>query len=155
MPLTRLAAERQVCIIVVHHEKKGLADSRSGDFIEDVNGSSGITGGVDGIISIKGRRGLQDEAESRKLMVTGRDVPHDYEIDMSFDAERGGWLVAARQDVKVAIRALFTQFPFMTQTEITTYLPNYQPSRVKRALIEMRFEGELEQTKFGYRSKRN
>lgn len=153
MPLTRLAAERQICIIIVHHEKKGLADTKSGDFIEDVNGSSGLTGGVDGILSIKGRRGLQEENESRKLLITGRDVPFDYEVDMSFDAERGGWFPAARQDAKTAIRGLLTQYPFMMQSEFVTLLPNIPASRVRTCLIEMKFSQEIEQTQYGYKLK--
>jgi hypothetical protein len=154
MPLTRLAAERDLCIIVVHHEKKGLAGTQSGDFIEDVNGSSGITGGVDGIISIKGRRGVQDEPESRKLLITGRDVPHEYEIDMSFDAERGGWLPAARQDVRVAVRQLLVQHPFITQTEFSALLPNTPVSRIRRVLIDMKYEGEIDQGRYGYSLKK-
>jgi hypothetical protein len=155
MPLTRLAAERDLCILVVHHEKKGLAGTQSGDFLEDVNGSSGITGGVDGIISIKGRRGQQDEAESRKLLITGRDVPHDYELDMSFDAERGGWLTAARQDVRVAIRTLLTQHPYITQTEFKALLPNTPPGRISRVLIDMKYDGEVDQNRYGYSLKRS
>jgi hypothetical protein len=154
MPLTRLASRREICILVVHHEKKGLSSTQSGDFLEDVSGSAGITGGVDGVISIKGRRGLQEENESRKLMVSGRDVPADYELDMSFDAERGGWLTAARQDVKSAIKSLLTKFPYMRQSEIYTYLPNVASSRVKKCLIEMRFENIIEMTQWGYSLKR-
>lgn len=154
MPLTRLASERELCILVVHHEKKGLAGTNSGDFLEDVNGSSGITGGVDGVISIKGRRGVQEETESRKLMITGRDIPREYEIDMSFDAERGGWLPAARQDVRVAILQLLGQYPFVSQTELTTFLPNANVNRLRRVLTEMKFAGEIEQNRFGYTLKR-
>jgi hypothetical protein len=153
MPLTRLASEREVCLIIVHHEKKGLASQPSGDFLEDVNGSSGLTGGVDGVISIKGRRGVQEENESRKLMITGRDVPHDYELDMAFDAERGGWLKAARQDASTAIRHLFTIHPFLTQSEIIALLPNIPPGRIKAALVDMKFARELEQGKHGYSRK--
>ena len=155
MPLTRLAAKREICILVVHHEKKGLANSQSGDFLEDVSGSAGITGGVDGVISIKGRRGVQEENESRKLLITGRDVPADYELDMSFDAERGGWLLAARQDVKSAIKSLLNKFPYMRQSEIYTYLPNLPTSRVKKCLIEMRFDNVIEMTQWGYALKRS
>lgn len=154
MPLTRLADERDICIIVVHHEKKGLAGTPSGDFIEDVSGSSGITGGVSGIISIKGRRGIQEENESRKLMITGRDVPNDYELDMSFDAERGGWLTAARQDAKTAIKQLFLQHPFMTQMDMIAMIPNMPANRIRRAVLEMKFEGELIQSKHGYSMRR-
>lgn len=155
MPLTRLASERDVCIIIVHHEKKGLAGTSSGDFLEDVNGSSGITGGVDGVISIKGRRGVQEENESRKLLITGRDVPREYEIDMSFDAERGGWLPAARQDVRVAVLQILGQYPFVSQTELQTFLPNANLNRLRRVLTEMKFAGEIEQNRYGYQLKRN
>lgn len=155
MPLTRLASERDICILVVHHEKKGLAGTSTGDFLEDVNGSSGITGGVDGVISIKGRRGVQDETESRQLLITGRDVPTDFTLDMSFDAERGGWLPAARQDVRVAVRQLLGQYPFVSQTELQTFLPNVAVSRLRRVLIEMKYEGEIDQNRHGYSLKRN
>lgn len=153
MPLTRLAAERQVCIIIVHHEKKGLADTKSGDFIEDVNGSSGLTGGVDGILSIKGRRGVQEDNESRKLLITGRDVPYDYDVDMSFDAERGGWFPAARQDAKTAIKALLVEYPFLMQSEFVALLPNIPASRLRTCLIELKFAQEIEQTQYGYKLK--
>jgi hypothetical protein len=142
MPLTRLASERDICIIVVHHEKKGLAGSQSGDFLEDVNG-------------IKGRRGVQDETESRTLLITGRDVPTDFQLDMSFDAERGGWLPAARQDVRVAVKQLLTQYPFVSQTELQTFLPNVAVSRLRRVLIEMKYDGEIDQNRHGYSLKRN
>lgn len=150
MPITRLAARKGVLIMPVHHEKKGLAGQESGDFLEDVNGSSGITGGSDGVISIKGRRGVQEENETRKLFITGRDVPHDFEVDMSFDAERGGWLPAARTDVKVALRTLFERHPFINQQELAALLPNVPKARLTRCLTEMKFEGEITQSKFGY-----
>lgn len=150
MPLTKLAARKQVLIVPVHHEKKGLAGQDTGDFLEDVTGSAGITGGADGVISIKGRRGVQDENESRKLYITGRDVPHDYEADMSFDAERGGWLTAARQDVRVALRALFERHPFINQVEMGALLPSVPFARLRKVLTEMKFEGEIKQDKHGY-----
>lgn len=150
MPITKLAARKNILILPVTHEKKGLAGNDSADFLEDVTGSAGMTGGSDGVISIKGRRGIQDENESRKLYISGRDVPHDYEVDMSFDAQRGGWLTAARTDVKVALRALFDRHPFINQQELRALLPNVSQARVTKCLIEMKFEGELTQSKFGY-----
>jgi hypothetical protein len=42
----------------------------SADFLEDVTGSAGNTGGADGVMSIKGKRGVQDENESRKLYLS-------------------------------------------------------------------------------------
>jgi hypothetical protein len=150
MPITKLAARKEVLIIPVTHEKKGLAGNDSADFLEDVTGSAGNTGGSDGVISIKGRRGVQDENESRKLYISGRDVPHDYEVDMTFDAERGGWLTAARQDAKVAIRAILGAHPFVNQQELAALLPNVSKARITKALTEMKFQGEVTSTKHGY-----
>ena len=156
MPITKLAARKGVCLMPVTHEKKGNADRGvGGDFLEDVTGSAGISGGVDGVVSIKGRRGVQEENESRKLLVSGRDIPFDYEIDISFDAERGGWHKAAKEDVKVAIRALLTRHPFLNQRDIQNLLPNAGQARLYRALTDMKMEGEIEQGKFGYCLKRD
>lgn len=155
MPITRLASKKNILIIPVHHEKKGNADRGIGaDFLEDVSGSAGITGGCDGVISIKGRRGQQDENETRKLLVSGRDVPFDYEVDMSFDAETGGWRKAAREDVKVRIRELLTRAPMLNQRDIQNLLPMARQARIYRALMEMKLEGEIEQGRWGYSLKR-
>jgi hypothetical protein len=150
MPITKLAARKQVLIMPVTHDKKGLAGTDSADFMEDVTGSAGNTGGADGVMAIKGRRGMQEENESRKLLLSGRDIPHDYEVDMTFDAERGGWLTAARQDVKVAIRAILERHPYVNQQELAALLPNVSKARITKVLTEMKFQGEVSSTKFGY-----
>ena len=150
MPLTRLASDREICILVVHHEKKGLAGSDSGDFMEDASGTSGITGTVDGVMSIKGKRGIQNEGEERKLLLSGRDIPFDYEIDMAFDAERGGWLPAAKQDVRSSILKLLSAHPYMTQQEFASVMPNVSRSRISQVLTMMKFEGLITQGRAGY-----
>ena len=134
----------------VHHEKKGLANQDTGDFMEDVSGSSGITGAVDGVISIKGKRGVSDENESRKLLISGRDVPRDLDIDMAFDAERGGWLVAARQDTAEALKKLLSIHPFITQQEFVNLLPSTSRSRISQVLTFLKYEGVVVQNKYGY-----
>lgn len=155
MPLTKLATARNVLVIPVTHEKKGNADKGAGaDFLEDVTGSAGMTGGTDGVISIKGRRGVQEENESRKIFISGRDVPFDYEVDVAFDAERGGWLKSAKEDVKVTIRALLTKNPFLNQQDFGALIPNVGRSRLYAALTTMKMEGEIEQGRYGYSLKR-
>lgn len=155
MPITRLASRKEVCIIPVHHEKKGNADrERGGDFLEDISGSAGISGGIDGAISIKGRRGVQEENESRKILITGRDIPYDYEIDVAFDAERGGWLKAAKEDVKVTIRTLLDQHGYLNQQDLVYLISSVSKPRIYKALMEMKMEGEVEQSKYGYNLKR-
>lgn len=150
MPITRLAAQREVCIIVVHHEKKGLASQESGDFMEDASGTSGITGTVDGVMSIKGKRGIQQENEERVLLLSGRDIPHDITLDMAFDAERGGWQQAARQDVRHSILKLLERHPYMTQPEFVSVLPNVSQSRIRQVLTTMKFENLIVQGRAGY-----
>lgn len=150
MPITELASRREVCIIVIHHEKKGLASQDSGDFLEDVSGTSGITGAVDGVMSIKGKRGMQTENEERKLYLSGRDIPHDFDVDMTFDAQRGGWQPAARQDVRHAILKLLERYPYMAQKEFCAILPNVSQSRITQVLTSLKFEGLIQQGKAGY-----
>lgn len=155
-PITKLAAKRNVLIMPVTHEKKGNADRGiGGDFLEDVTGSAGISGGSDGVISIKGRRGVQEENESRKLLISGRDVSFDYDIDMSFDAETGGWRKAMREDIKVTIRALLGRNPFLNQKDLQNLIPTAGQARLYRCLTEMKMEGEIEQGRYGYALKRD
>lgn len=153
MPITRLCARRQVLAILVHHEKKGNADREfgGGDWIEDASGSAGITAGVDALMSIKGKRGVQNGPEERKLFVSGRDVPFDYEVDMSFDAERGGWLLAARQDLKLAIIAFLQRHPWLNQQELLALLPQGTARpRLTQVMAQLKMEGVVTQNKMGY-----
>jgi hypothetical protein len=151
MPITRMAAMRDVCVMPVHHEKKGLASAESADFLEDVSGSSGITGAVDGVVSIKGKRGPSiDGGEERKLLISGRDVPHDFDVDMKFDARRGGWQPAARQDAKYSILQLLSRHPYLGQQEIQNLLPQVPRGRVGLVLTTLKHEGHIVQGRAGY-----
>lgn len=150
MPLTRLASRRKILILTVHHEKKGLATGDSGDFLEDASGTSGITGSVDGVMSIKGKRGVQEENEQRKLLLTGRDIPRDLDIDMAFDAQRGGWLPAARQDAAAAILALLENYPYVNQQDFANLLPNISRGRISQVLSQLKYDGKVQQNRFGY-----
>jgi hypothetical protein len=105
-------------------------------------------------MSIKGRRGVQDENESRKLYISGRDIPHDYELDISFDAATGGWKTAARMDVRTAVIDLLMKHPFINQKELSSLLPNVSLPRLTKVLMDMKFTQEIVQDKFGYSLKR-
>lgn len=149
-PITQLANRKNILIVPVTHEKKGLAGNISADFLEDVTGSAGITGGTDGVMSIKGRRGVQEENESRTLFLSGRDIPHDFSVDIQFDTDRGGWLTAARTDHKVAVITMLSRHPFLNQKDICALLPNIPQPRLLKALLELKMNGEIQQSKFGY-----
>lgn len=64
--LARLANDRQIAIICVHHNSKG----RSSDALEMLSGSTGMTGAVDWVAVIK--RGRDEDKAT--MFITGRDV---------------------------------------------------------------------------------
>jgi hypothetical protein len=149
-PITQLCARREVCALVVHHEKKGLAGIQSGDFMEDVSGSTGITGAADGVMSIKGIRGPALENEVRMLQVSGRDIPEVDAINMKFEADRGGWLTTARQDIKVEILKLLARSPFrVLQTDICNLISG-ETKDIKKALSDLRAEGKVDFNRDGF-----
>lgn len=155
MPITRLASKHDILIILVTHEKKGNADRGIGsDFLEDVTGSAGMTGGVDGVISIKGRRGAQDQTEARKILISGRDIPFDYEFDVAFDADQGGWINGSKEDAKETILQTLAKYPVLNKQEIGHMLPNVGIARISKALIELKAEGKVEHSRNGYNLKR-
>lgn len=150
MPLTRIAAKHGITLIIIHHERKG-SDKNGLDFIEDTSGSTGLTGGVDGIMSIKGKRGPSEENETRVFALTGRDVPNDFFFNISFDAETGGWRLAKQQDVAQDILSLLRKYPVLKLSEIYSSLPNTNQSRIRQVLLDLRHEGRVENTAHGYR----
>jgi hypothetical protein len=78
-----LADEFGVAIIVVHHERKASAI----DPLDEVSGTSGLTGAADTIWLLKRER----KKVVGSLFVTGRDIEED---DRPLRFEDGRWLVA-------------------------------------------------------------
>lgn len=72
-PLTELANQNRCCIVVVHHNRKGKSDA---DALEQISGSLGLAGAVDGALVIDGVR----SAGQYKLSLIGRDIPTDDEL---------------------------------------------------------------------------
>src|SRR4030095_9962959 len=65
--LQKLAAKYQLAIIIIHHSRKGPG---SDDFVDDVLGSTSLTGAVDTIIGFRRKRGTSDA----EISLAGRDV---------------------------------------------------------------------------------
>ncbi|HVF03118.1 MAG TPA: AAA family ATPase [Rubrobacteraceae bacterium] len=85
-PLLSLAAQYNVAVLVVHHLRKGSAD----DPLDEVSGSHGLTGGVDGVLVLKRERGRADAF----LFVTGRDIEQERELALSWDPATASWKIA-------------------------------------------------------------
>lgn len=82
-PLLPLAAEFGVAVVVVHHTRK----TPGSDPLEEVSGSFGLSGGVDGVLVMRRDRGSRDAA----LHVTGRDIEEEAELAIRWDAPLVRW----------------------------------------------------------------
>jgi hypothetical protein len=84
-PLTPIAAEHNVAIVLVHH----LREAESDDPLDMIHGSAGLTGGVDGALVLKRKRGQADAY----LHVDGRDIENPTELALKWDADAATWAV--------------------------------------------------------------
>jgi len=96
-PLKRLADTYHVSILAVHHLRK----TGSNDVLDEIIGSTGVTGAVDGTMILKRDRG-QTEAT---LFVTGRDVEHEQQLALSFDATTALWTLVGNAEEVGCTRA--------------------------------------------------
>ena len=83
IPLKYLADTYRVSILAIHHLRKMRGD----DVLDEITGSIGLTGAVDGALILKRERG-QHEAS---LFVTGRDIEHEQQLALRFDAQTAMW----------------------------------------------------------------
>lgn len=83
-PLKSLADEYRVGVVALHHLRKSGAD----DPLDEISGSTGLTGAADGVVILKRDRSAADGL----LFVTGRDV-EEQETALQFDAATGAWLL--------------------------------------------------------------
>jgi hypothetical protein len=140
-PLKRLAETYHVSILAVHHLRKTGAS----DVLDEITGSTGMTGAVDGTLILKRERGQQDAT----LFVTGRDIEREQELALRFDATTALWSVlgsaeeVGRTQARQEILALLREQPEgMTPREIAGGLEkNYHTTR--SILRKMEETGEV------------
>lgn len=94
--LLPLAAGHNVAIVVVHHlRKQGAADP-----LDELNSSTGLTAGVDGILILKRDRTRADAS----LFVTGRDVEEEKDFALRWSADVGAWTLAGdAEEYRIAV----------------------------------------------------
>jgi hypothetical protein len=129
-PLKYLADTYRVSILAIHHLRKMRGD----DVLDEITGSIGLTGAVDGALILKRERG-QHEAS---LFVTGRDIEHEQQLALRFDPQTAMWTLVGnaeevrrtkeRQDI---LDLLSEQFPEgMTPRQVAEALDkNYHTTR--------------------------
>jgi RecA-family ATPase len=84
-PLAPIAAEHNVAILLIHH----LREAESEDPLDMIHGSAGLTGGVDGALVLKRKRGQADAY----LHVDGRDIENPTELALKFDPNAATWAI--------------------------------------------------------------
>jgi hypothetical protein len=81
-----IADAHGVAIVLIHHVRK----AQSEDYLNDLNGTNGLSGAADTVAVLRRPRG----EGAGTLYVTGRDVD-ETELSLSFDAEHGLWSLLA------------------------------------------------------------
>ena len=131
--LKALADSRGVAVVAVTHTRKAAAD----DVIEEVSGSTGLTGAADAILVAKRARNTSEAV----LSVTGRDVA-EAEYGMTWWAERCQWtltdepaIVTTMSTTRRRVLAYITANPGATLSDIADGLAmnlNTVKSNVRR-----------------------
>lgn len=108
--IKRLSDRYNVAILAIHHLRKTSSED---DFLDEVSGSVGVAGTVDGIIGLKRERGQFDAT----LHVTGRDIEDDAALALSFDRDSALWkLIGNAEEVgktkeRQAILNMLKEYP--------------------------------------------
>lgn len=89
-PLSDLAHNRDVGVLVIHHTRKAEAD----DWMDMVSGSIGTTAAVDGVILLNRKRGSKDAT----LNVANRDLMEELSLAITADDLTGGWRYTGSAD---------------------------------------------------------
>lgn len=82
--LKKFADSRGICLLIVHHTRKG---KNIDDAFDNINGSTGIMGAADFTIVLDKQNRMDDEAS---FILTGRDIEQQERI-ISFDKDRCKW----------------------------------------------------------------
>jgi hypothetical protein len=143
-PLKKLAETYHVSILAVHHLRKTGAS----DVLDEITGSTGITGAVDGTLILKRERGQMDAT----LFVTGRDVEREQELALRFEAETAQWRLLgsaeevgrtrARKEILDLLREPSKQQEGLRPREIAGLLEKNYHS-IRSLLAKMAEEGEV------------
>ncbi len=89
-PLKALADSYHVSILAVHHLRKMCAS----DALDEITGSTGLTGVVDGALILKRERSTNEAC----LFVTGRDIEQEQQFPLTFNAQTAQWTLDGKVD---------------------------------------------------------
>ena len=143
--LQKLASEKNVAVVVVHHLRKSAADS---DPFDKVSGTLGLSGAADSILI------LDRDGQGTTLYGRGRDI-EEIETAVQFDRMRCRWtaLGAApevrRSDERRLILDVLKDGTAMSPSEIAA-AAGMSAGNVRRLLFKMKRQGEITKIGTGY-----
>lgn len=146
--LTKLAHERRIAVVVIHHTKKGEAD----DPIDLISGSIGLSASVDGAMVLTRKR-MEQDAE---LMVAYRGMS-ERSYSLYRDQETNGWVWAGDAEQRrlsaereAIIDVLRNQRRPMKPREVAEAMDRlHETGNIGRLMNTMLGQGQLEQTRYG------
>lgn len=137
--LQALAHQYRVSIMVIHHTRKSAAD----DPLDEVSGTTGITGAADAIMILKRGRGQADGT----LNLTGRDI-EEQELALKFHGQEGIWELLgnaaeyAKSQERIAIINLLREQGPKTPKEISEAIQG-KINNIKALLWKMARDNEV------------
>jgi hypothetical protein len=140
-PLGPIAADHGVAILLVHH----LRETESEDPLDMIHGSAGLTGGVDGALVLKRKRGDADAY----LTVEGRDIENPTEIALKFDQDAATWAVMGdaeeyrRSETRRKILKVLEEADEPLGPKDVAELLDVPENRIKQRLYQMSKDGEV------------
>jgi hypothetical protein len=147
-PITKVANQYRCTILIVHHNRKGKPDS---DPLEQVSGSLGLSGAVDGVLVIDGNR----SDKMYTLSLIGRDIPNDDDLAIARQTN-GEWhllgqakAVFISSERKEITDLLKFQPKGLKPKEISEMLGK-KPTAVRKLLVAMSLEQQVINTKGTY-----
>ena len=139
--LHALAGKYGVAVLCVHHLRKAGAD----DPMDEISGSTGLSGAADGVLLLKRDRGRGDAY----LHVDGRDIEEPAELALTWDPDTAGWTLAgdaeqfrlsqARAEI---VEVLEKADEAMTPAEVADALGKSY-NTIKQRLWQMSKEGQV------------
>jgi hypothetical protein len=140
-PLAPIAADHNIALVPIHH----LREAESDDPLDMIHGSAGLTGGVDGALVLKRKRGQADAY----LHVDGRDIENPAELALKWDADTVSWTVMGdaeeyrRSETRLKIHKALEEADEPLGAKDIAELTDLPENTVRQRLYQMSKDGEV------------
>jgi hypothetical protein len=147
-PITEVANKYRCTILIVTHNRKGKAET---DPLEQVSGSLGLSGAVDGVMIIDGNR----SDKMYTLSLIGRDIPNDDDLAIARQPN-GEWRLLGTakavfiSEERQAIADLLKLHPKGLKPKDIAELLSKKQSTVRKLLVSMTAEQQVNNNKGVY-----